>query len=364
MRHFTQVVLGVVAAAVITAPAAAQDVRWTTVTKLELGGGLGRMMRLMPGLGDPVRETVYYSGLRMRTDDDRDASSTIMNAEDGSITWLDHESKTYRRMAMGDMVDAMRGARAGMAEAMEEAQEQAEEERAGEMPADSVRYEVHFSTDRTGERERIAGYEAEQVVLTVEIVGETYAEEGDSVIRGSLVVLTELWLSEGFPGHAAERAFQEAWAGRMMDDLAVGEEAEDMSAIFAHDPRIREGLERLQEQLGGLEGTTLRTVSHFVSVPDGVEFDREKVIADAGRSLLADVGEGIARGAARGARRRLGRLLGGRNREENREPEPKQVVIMRTTSEVEEVGTGTVPVGLFSAPADYGEREGMRGTGR
>ncbi len=335
-------------------PATAQDVRYATVSKVELGGSLGRVMRLVAGFGDPIRETLSISGTRMRTDGDDQA--TIMNADDGTITYLDHETKTYWTMDVTEMFAGLGQAFAGPDRALAaEVEAEVEVEADAAPTADSVHYEIHISTDRTGKTEHVAGYPAEQVFVTVEIEGEEYSEEGDSMVRGSMYVLSELWISQEFPGHVAEQAFREAWAARLSEAYQLPEEdARDMEAVFAHDPRLREGLEQLEAEMGELRGATLRSVSHFVVVPDGVEFDREAVLRDADRSLAADVGQAVARGALAGARRRLGRF--GRGNREPEKPKPQQAVVMRIKIEVEDVEVGTLADELFEPPPDYTEQ--------
>jgi len=346
--------LALVAVAVpaLVADTSAQHVRYSSVSTVELGGSLGRVMQLVPGFGDPVRETVSITETHRRTDED--THSSIMSAEDGVVTYLDHEAKTYWTMSFAEML-------AGLSGGITPLEGQAVEPRETEdetTPSDSVHYEVHVSTDRTGRTESIAGYQAEQVFLTVEIEGEARSEAGDSTIEGSLYVLSELWLSEEFPGHEAEQAFQQAWAEQVMQEFEAPEEsARDMEAVYAQDPRLREGIERMAEELKQLQGTALKTVAHFVVVPEGVEFDREAVLRDADRSLAEDVGAAAARGAVEGARRRLGGLFGGRDRDDEDQPELKQAVVMRVKTEVLDVDLASLSPDLFRPPADYSERQ-------
>ena len=92
------------AAAVVLAlgavPVAAQDVQYKTVSKMDLGGVINAIAKLAGGL--EVEETTYIKGLRMRTDADK--SSTIMNFETGSYTWIDHEAKTYSVVTLEQML--------------------------------------------------------------------------------------------------------------------------------------------------------------------------------------------------------------------------------------------------------------------
>lgn len=118
----------------------------------------------------------------------------------------------------------------------------------------------------------------------------------------------------------------------------------------------------------------VKTVTSFVTVPAGKDFDAEQVLAMAEEPLSTSMGEAAkgaaaegAKEAARGAVRGLTRGLFGRKKEEPEEeapPEPVQTIIMRTTSLVQDIRTGSLPDDLFRPPADYQETDPpWRGTG-
>ncbi len=327
------------------------EVMYTTETRTELGGRLGRMLRLFGG-GGAVTETYWFSGPRMRSD--RDRRSTIMDAREGTIVELQHQPRTYWMWSVdepllvfewGDEVD----------DALDEYEEF--ERPAARRPR--TRYEVTLSTERSGNRRQIAGLDTEQTFMTLTITGETYNEAADSIERGTLVVLSELWLTDHFPGAAAQEAFHHAWTERsipMLDSAQIAQAQRAMDLIYAEEPRIQVAMQRLDSAMANLSGEPLRTVSHFVVVPDGARFDREAVLRDADRTLAADVAEGAARGAADAGRRRIGRIAGGRLGGGDREPRPEQAVIMRTRYEVTALSTASIPADKFQVPADYRRR--------
>jgi len=74
----------------------------------------------------------------------------------------------------------------------------------------------------------------------------------------------------------------------------------EMVQAYQFDPRIKEGMEKLAEEMKGLEGETLRSITHVVGVPHGVTFDRKAVLKDADKALTDDVA-GAAAGAAENA---------------------------------------------------------------
>jgi hypothetical protein len=323
-----------------------RDVRYTTVSKMEFGGRLGRVMRFFRKGGKPITETVSYSGPRMRSD--RDKTSQVIDAKAGTVMTMEHEPRTYWLWSLNDPILVI--------ETMPDS-----------MPPDSSpprrrpksRYSVTLSTDRTGERQVIAGLDAEQAIVTLRIDGETYNEEADSVERGSLVVFSDVWLTQNFPGLAAQRAFDSTWAARTardVDSAEVAQAAKAMEQAYAEEPRLRVAVNKLDSALAALKGYSLRTVSHYVSVPDGATFDREKVVRDADKSLVADLAGSAAQSAVQEGRQRLGRLAGGRFGGGAKAPKPEQVVIMRTRSEITELSTDAIGADKFQPPPTYRRR--------
>lgn len=325
---------------------ASRDVRYTTVSKMEFGGRLGRVMRFFRKGGKPITETLWYSGPRMRTD--RDRTSQVIDAKAGTVMTVEHDPKTYWLWSLTDPILVI-------------------ETIGDSMPPDSSpprkrpksRYTVSLSTDRTGERQTIAGLDAEQSIVTLRIDGETYNEEADSVEKGSLVVLSDVWLTQNFPAHAAQHTFDSAWMARTtrdVDSAEVAQAAKAMEQAYNEEPRLRVAVNKLDSALAALKGYSLRTVSHYVSVPDGATFDREKVMRDAEKGLVADLAGSAAQSAMNQGRERLGRLAGGRFGGGNKGPKPEQVVIMRTRHEITELSTEAITADKFQPPAGYRRR--------
>lgn len=357
--------LGILALTVITiltpSLAFAQDVSYTTLTKGEFAGTLGTMMKLVPGAGDPIVQKTFIKGSLMRTDDED--TSTIMDMGEGRYTYLDHPSKTYFSMTLAEM---QLQAQAGLAEAMD-ARPTAESEAADTPPEDSVTFDVKLTTDRTGRKQDFGGYSAEQVLMTVEVVPKVTGAKATSANdepteAGTLVLLTELWLSNDFPG---QEALQEAET-QMGRELMESEEGTALAQAFASDPKMGEAFKKSAEEMKGMGGTAVKTVSYFVMVAPGAEFDPDPVLAVADQPLSEGMGSAVAGAATEGAKgalrgalsRRTGGLLGRRNQEP--EPEaagPTQAIVMRVTSTVEDVSTGSLSEDLFKPPVGYTEQQ-------
>ncbi|HEX6070613.1 MAG TPA: hypothetical protein VFZ18_12335 [Longimicrobiaceae bacterium] len=326
------------AAFVAPAPAAAQDVQYETVTKVELPGAAGTAMRIAARLGGGSTETVettYIKGRKMRSDGDD--FSTIIDLDAGRITLLDHGAKSYSSFTFEEMAQ-----RAG--EAAAAAQDRREVNGQGA----EAEIEFRFSVDAANERQRIAGYDAQRFFLTMEAEAEAAPEgQTEKEEAGTLVVLTDMWTSRDIPVLQARSAFDDPSARQVAEAGAAI--TEGFAAAFADDPRLKVAFEQSMSEARKIEGMAVRTVTSFVSVAPGVAFDRAQVIAPkaAGPSLAQQAG----RAAVGGLMGRLGRRAA--QAEPAAAAEPTQATILSVTSEIRNVKEGAVDASLFEVPAGY-----------
>jgi hypothetical protein len=328
------------------APVQGQDVKYTTVSRAEFGGALGRMLKLT-GAGDPVTEVTYIKGNRLRSDDDKQ-SSTITDFGDGMFTWLDHEAKTYHSMTFAQMMTAAQQFAGAAGDSAQGQEPPAEDE-------PQYTYDIKASTDRTGKKQKIQGSQAEQVLITVEIEATEVNEEDDSTLAGTLILLSDQWMSTEFPGYQAMQRVEMNWHDYWQANSAGGD-AGGMDQATAADPRIGAAMEKLAEQLKDLEGVALRSTTHFVLVPPEVKFDRNKALKDADKSLADDAAGAAADEAAKSAQNAVSGLTGGLfGSKTPKEPKPEQSTFIRIKSEVTGVETAPLAGELFKAPPDYTE---------
>jgi hypothetical protein len=339
--------LVVAAGAGMPAPAAAQDLKYESVTRVDLPGVAGTIMRAATRLGGGSTEqveTTWISGQRIRTDADK--SSTILDMAEGRMLMLDHDSRTYMEISLAAGLEGVRQA-AEQARA-ERAQADGRMER-GEAEAE-VRVDFRLDVDRTGQRERIAGYEAERVFLTMQAVTET-AEAGRQAERsGTFVVLTEAWNSSTAPMAQAYRAMGDASGVRDYAD-AASTLMEVLTEAFAEDPRFRAAFDRAADEANRIDGVAMRTITRFVAVAPEAEFDRALALGERSE------GPGLAQQAGRAALGGLARRaagLPGRQQQAAEEPaEPTQQTVITITSEIRNVSTGPVDPALFTVPEGY-----------
>ena len=339
----------------------AQDLSYTTVTSVEFGGAMGMMMQMMPQAGMETREAVYIKGSLMRTDDE--GTSTIVDATAGQYTMLDHEARTYYTITLADMQQQMEMAQEQMAQAMGDPEAGMGP---GMAPGPEGSFETRVSTERTGRTRDFGGYSAEQVLITMEMVPTSPEAQQYAAMTGTTVLFTELWLSEDFPGAAEYREAQER-VGQAFLEGGGADMAGGMSQFMMGNPNMKEAFEKNWEEMKNMEGVPVRTTTHMVTVPAGMEFDPDAVLAAEGKPLEAGEMPSMAE-AARGALgRTMGGILGRRNREEGEPEAPAgpttQTITMRSVSTIEEIETGSLSDDLFRPPPEYTERqpEWMRG---
>jgi len=327
-------------------PAAAQDVKYTTVSTAEFGGSVGRMIKLS-GAEDPITEVTYIKGNRLRTDEDKE-SSTITDFGDGLFTWLNHPAKTFYTMSIADVTATAQQLAAGYAADSSGQQQVAQDD-------PRVTYDIKASTDKTGKKQKFHGSQAEQVLITIEIEATEVTEDEDSTLAGTMVLISDQWMSTEFPGYEAMQRIEANWAEVWRTNTA-GADANGMDQASQTDPRIGAAMEKLAEELKDLEGIALKSTTHFVVVPPGAKFDRNKALKDADKSLADDAAGAAANEAAKSAQDAVSGITGGLfGSKKPKEPKPEQSTIVRVKSEVTDVQTATLQDEVFKAPPDYTE---------
>jgi len=352
--------------------ARAQDLTLEYQTRMEFGGMMGQMMRMMPGMGDvtaPSRSVTRISGLQLRTDEG-DKTSMIVDGEGRRFIQVDHEERSYIVMTPEGMVRMAEEARERMEEAMDSiAASQPDMPARGEGQP-QMRVQARVETERTGRRETVAGMAAEEWYLTILADFEAQEQGGNPMMMGSTVAFSDLWVTEQVPGGEEQQRIWAAFGQEMAEamDLRPG-----MEAVFAASPQLQVMIEQNQEAMEALEGTPVRTTTLMVLVPPGATFDRERALADLTGELSRSLGDvagaaagaaarGAAADAARGALGRLGGgLLGRRNQEatpppaEEAPPAPTQTTLMRSVEELVRVDRSAIPAAVFQVPEGYRE---------
>ncbi|MGW8265680.1 MAG: hypothetical protein ACWGSQ_04880 [Longimicrobiales bacterium] len=352
-------VLAVTALLPLTLPPGlqAQSLSYTAVSEVEFGGAMGMLMQMVPAAQATQQQTFHVKGNYLRMDSRE--RSTIMDVVDGRYTMLDHEARTFYSMTAEDMQAHLEGTREQMAAYWGTPL-------LGEGLPGEGSHEFRIATDRTGRTRNFGGYSAEQVLMTVEMIPDSPEAVEAAAMMGRTVFFTETWISDDFPGAAEYQEVQEKM-GESILQSGEGAVAGLMSGVLAGNPNLMEAIEKNQAEMSGLKGVPVRTVLHLVSVPAGMEFDAEAVLAAADEPLAVDEMPSDPEAARESMERMLGGLLG-RERGGRQDPQALagpavQAITMRSTTTIQEIRTDALPDDLFRPPPNYAERrpDWMRG---
>jgi voltage-gated potassium channel Kch len=329
------------------------DVKYESKTELKFPGKLGTFMGAMEKLGGAqtkYTEIVYVKGDKMRTDEDDE--STIIDLEGKRIISLDHKKKTYTILSLEEMRQRMKQMMEEMAEAQEEGQEEAAMEPAEEeAPTTEVNFDL--SVDRTGEKKKINGYRAERVILTVTAEATNVApeESEEQGVEGTLVTVTELWLSKEVKGYDEAEAFQKRMAEVMGEAMFGGSTIDSWQSALQSDPRMKAALEKAGDEMTKLEGVPVLSTTYMVIVPAGLEF-QQSLVFEKKKKKKRGFG-GLAGFAKKAMKSKLGAEEG---EGEEKEAEPlKQSTILTITTALQKISTKKLSDSLFEIPSEYRE---------
>lgn len=340
----------------------AQGVVVQSASDLRFFGALGTVVGLAAKFGGAnihdIQSTTSVAGHKMRVESENTA--TIIDADAGRFTQLDRKQKTYTSVTFDEMAAAMQqAAQSAGQDAQKQKVEAAKDPKA---PKGDVNFKYKVATDRPGQHETIAGYDAERLFLTITIEAEATPEGEKTQQAGSLILLLDLWRSKDAPQIAAMEEFQRAYAQKVGQTFRPPVEA--LQAAFSSDPRIKEGFEASAKELQKVSGVALRSTTYVVGVPVGMTFDRQLALTGAAAATAADNGakkdEQPKSGGFRGLMGAIKSAADQANKssasnDKNAPPPVKQGTLLTMTEEVKSITRGSVPAETFEAPAGYRE---------
>ena len=223
---------GIMAVATLQLPADFTYRETTTIT----GGAMLSMMKVVGVFSkqarEPVQSTVAVKGDKMLHRSQQQA--TVIDLAAQTVTTIDMQKKTYTVMTFEEFRQMMEQ----MSQKMQKSQDQG-----GKM-------EVKVSTKDTGNTREIAGYQAKELVLRMEM----QATDQKSGQQGSMVITSDMWLAPSIAGYQEVRAFQT----RMAEKLAFN----PGGGMFMSSPEASKNMGELYKEMGKLDGIpVLQTIS-------------------------------------------------------------------------------------------------------
>ena len=361
MRSFSRSALLLVA---LTLPSVtrAQGVTVQSVADIRLAGALGVAANIAAKFGGgsmhDIASTTYVSGHRMRSESA--TTGSIIDADAGRITTIDHKQKSYTSMTFAEMSAAMKEAAQSAKEssAKEKAKDKGKDSQTAD---DSVKLSYKVAVDRPGQREKVSGYDAERVFITVTIEAQVAADGKKDQSVGNLVFLLDQWISKDAPQIAALREFQRAYAQKMGQEFRT--QVQGLQSVFANDPRMKNGFEAAAKELAKVPGISLKSATYVSLLPVDMEYNRALTLGDdatlAAKETAAKKDEKPQGGGFRGM---MGAMKAAAenaakqsDKQSSKSAPPKQSLLMTVTDEVKSITRGAVPADMFAPPADYKE---------
>lgn len=322
----------------------AQDVQYSTITKVDLGGGMNAIMR-MAGVSE-VKETAYIKGKKMRSDGEK--QSIIFDLDNSRYIILNHAEKTYTSVPLADMARAATSSVRGMrADASKDKLKGTAVDSAGNK-ADFV---VDLKVEPTQERKNINGNDAQRVLVTMETdVRVTPQGESQSQAAGKLVILMDTWNANTGPASDAVRAWEKA-ASKEVAAAAFGSRA-NLGPAFSANPQVSEAMKKAQEEAQKVDGIAVKSIMHMVFVAPDQKFDRALALKETD-------GGGAAAEKPKGLRGMIGRAIESKTQQQESKPATEQQqtqgTFAKVTTEIRDVRTTSVPASMFEIPPGYRE---------
>jgi hypothetical protein len=242
--------------AFLAVPVAA-DVKTRDRSQIKFEGMLGRMVGMFGGKAakEGVESSTAVKGNRKATMSD--TTGRIVDLSEEKVYDLDVRKKTYTVTTFDELRRRMR-------EAQEKAKENAEKEQPGERQQEKPEkeIEVDFDVKETGQKKQVAGYDTHESVITI-----TVREKGKTLDEaGGVVMTSNVWLGPQVPQMKEVADFEIRYWKQLQGPDAAAISAEQMAAVMAMYPMVKNAMERMQKEGTKLQGTPLETTTVFEGV--------------------------------------------------------------------------------------------------
>lgn len=200
-----------------------------------------------------------------------DTTERIVDLSEEKVYEIDRSKKTYTVMTFDEM-----------RRRMEEAREKARKDMAKQQPSDKPQekpqekptkeVDVDFDVKETGQKKQIIGYDAHETVITI-----TVREKGMTLEEsGGVVMTTSLWLGPQIPQMKELADFEIRYWKQLQGPDAAVMSADQMAAVMAMYPMVKDAMERMQKEGPKMQGTPLETTTTFEGVKSKDQLTQEQ----------------------------------------------------------------------------------------
>jgi hypothetical protein len=235
---------------------------------------------------------------------------------------LDMKKKTYTVVTFDELRRQLQEARD------KAAKESKESPKEGNEPAQQPsgkEIEFEFSVKETGQTKSIAGYDTREVIMTL-----TGHEKGKTLDEsGGMVVTADSWIGPEIPALKELAEFEmKYWKAIAPETATIS--AEQMAAVTAMYPMVKQAMERMNQEKVNMKGTPLATTVTFEGVKSKEQMSQQQ---------QSQSGGGLSGMLARKMMKKG-------------EEKPRATIFTMTTE--------TLEVGTSVAPADLSIPEGFK----
>ncbi len=339
MSRFSSTILSLAVAALFLTTAVRADVTQKSETKVEIKGAIGSMMKMFGG-NKPVRTVTYLKGNRQRTDTvdkkGKVKSSNIVDLDREVFINIDHKKKKYTEMTFEQWREMLKSGFSGLMNRDREEPQQKDNDK----PEVNLKFSVDVKA--TGESKKVAGYDAEKVILELKVEGEgesSTKKEGEKPehVKGGMNVRSTNWVAKSVAGGDEMRAFASKFAEKMGMEPGQGGMAGAIAQLLKSNEQLAAAMKELQEESSKLSGVPMSVHTVFETWGQS-----DKMKEEDSPQMPKGLG-GMLKGFGR--KKMSKKKDGGPN------------VLLETTMQVTSYSTDPVSGDLFSAPANYKREE-------
>ena len=268
------------------------DVRADEKTRVEFGGGLGRVMNIFGGKAarEGVTSTVAVKGDRKATLND--TTGQIIDLREEEVYDLDLKKKSYRVTTFAELRRKMEEAREKASKAEANAKDKGKPQ--AEPAHNQKQMEIDFDVKNTGQKKAINGFDTHEVVMTV-----TVREKGKKIEEsGGLKLISDMWLAPRIAAMRDVMDFDLRYAKAVYGSMMVGMSAEQMATATAMYPMMKDAAAKMSAEDAKMDGTAILTTTTTEAVKSADQIAEE---AKQGQSQNQDDAKASPAGGVSGA---------------------------------------------------------------
>jgi len=323
----TRNVIAGVVCALLAVPALRADVKTREKTTFALEGIMGGIVRTFGGKAakEGITSDVALKGDRKSSMSD--VSGQIIDLQEQKIYTLDPKRKEYRVQTFAELRAAFEKARADAEKQAKDVKPEDKEQ--AEEAAKQLEFEVNVK--KTGEKKNLAGYDTEEVVVTV-----TGHEKGKALEEsGGFVMTSDMWMAPKIAALDELGQFQLKFMRAVYGESFVAD-MQQMASVLAMYPSFKTMATKMQTEGQKVQGTAISTTLVFEAVKSAEQMKQTESQKDSGGGGLGGL---------------LGKKLMG-----NRAQPTQRTKVMTTTHDMLSVGTA-VSAADVAIPEGYKEKK-------